>query len=600
MVVVAAIVNFLRHVFSLSWLTGPIFDKELRVSSRRRRNYVLRSAYMSFLTFLLAMFWVQAGRLSGSGLFLMSRMAETGKMVIAYTVWFQFCVTQIIAVVMLSPSISGEIYNRTLGMLMTTPITSFQIVMGKLFGKLLQLLLLLAISLPLLAVVRVFGGVPWDYVVSSLCITLTTVIFVGSLTLFFSIFTRKSYVVIIITFLTLGFLFALLPLGIYAVWDVAAGGSNSAEKNLVAGLLVPNPYCNMFLNTIKMANPRAGTGMPAYIWPLHCGIMLAASVLVLFVATISVRRVALRQATGQLDKPLRRRRSGKNAAGLSSGPGDSTASIRRVAGPPILWKEMRLPLLGRRKRPTYLAVGAALAIVLASYFICHMQDVLDEAEIHIVYAIVYLGIGTLFTIVIPCTCITAEKEARSWPLLLVTTLDDREILLGKLTGALRRCFPVWILLLGHVVAFSLAGMIHPLAIVHVSLLAFWLVLFLSCSGLYFSSRSRSTTAAVIINFTFALAIWAIVPLLLTLTMNITNEPEDIVEAYMDTNPLTHIGVIMDATAGKSTPGSYHWLRSDDTDATAATVWMLTCAGGYVLLGAILAWRAQRRFRRNIF
>lgn len=600
MTAIAVIVNSLRHIFSPSWLVGPIFDKELRVSSRRRRNYVLRFAYMSFLTFLLAMFWIQAGRLSGSGLFLMSRMAETGKMMIAYAVWFQFCVTQIIAVVMLSAAISGEIHSRTLGLLMTTPITSFQIVMGKLFGKLLQLLLLLAISLPLLAVVRVFGGVPWSYVISSLCITLTTVIFVGSLSLFFSIFTRKSYVAIIITFLMLGFIFALMPVGIYAVWDVTVGGPNSAEKNLMIGLFVPNPYCNMFLNTLAMANPRAGATLPAFVWPLHCGIMLAASAFVLLLSMISVRRVALRQATGQSEAPSRRRRSGKKAAGSSRGPADSTAAIRRVTGPAILWKEMRLPLLGRRKRSTFLAIGAGLAILLGSYYICHMQRVLDDAEIHIVYAIVYLGLGILFTAVIPCTCITAEKEARSWPLLLVTTLDDRDILFGKLTGALRRCFPVWILLLGHVVAFSLAGMIHPLAIVQVGILASWLVLFLSCSGLYFSARYENTTTAVIMNFTFALAIWAIVPLLLTLITNVTHVRQAIVEAYMDANPLTHLGVTMDATAGKHAPGIYHWLRSGDTDASAATVWMLTCAGGYVLLGAIFAWLAKRRFRRNIF
>jgi ABC-type transport system involved in multi-copper enzyme maturation permease subunit len=597
--IVVAIVNCLHHVLSLSWLTGPIFDKELRVSSRRRRNYVLRFAYMSFLTFLLAMFWIQASRQGGSGLFLMSRMAKTGKTMIACTVLFQFCVTQIIAVIMLSASISGEVYRRTLGLLMTTPITSFQIVMGKLFGKLLQLLLLLAISLPLLAVVRVFGGVPWDYVISSLCITLTAAIFVGSLSLFFSIFTRKSYVVIIITFLTLGFLFALMPLGVYSVWDVTAGVPAQAEKNLIGGLFLPNPYCNMFMNTIIMENPRGAIGMPTFIWPLHCGIMLAASVLILFLATISVRRVALRQATGQLEKPPRRRRSGRNAAGPSRDSEDSAAAIRRVAGPAILWKEMRLPLLGRRKRSTYLAIGAGLAIILGSYYLCHLQHVLREAEIHIVYAIVYMGLGTLFTVVIPCTCITAEKEARSWPLLLVTTLDDRDILLGKLTGTLRRCFPVWMLLLGHIVVFSLAGMIHPLAIVHVSILAFWLVFFLSCSGLYFSSRFKSTTAAVITNFTFALAIWAIVPLLLALVTNVTHQ-SDIVEAYMDTNPLTHIGVIMDATAGSHALDSYNWLRAGSTDAFAATVWMLTCAGGYVLLGAIFAWRAQRRFRRNIF
>ncbi|MHC4501313.1 MAG: ABC transporter permease, partial [Planctomycetota bacterium] len=190
----AALINFVSRFFSLSWLTGPIFDKELRVSSRRRRNYVLRFAYLALLTTILALIWVEEMRYRGSALYRVSRMARAGQTIISFIIWFQFFATQLVAIIMLSTSISDEIYNRTLGLLMTTPINSFQIVMGKLFSKLLQLILLMAITLPLLAIVRVFGGVPWDYVLSSLCVTLTAVIFVGSLSLFFSIFSRRAYV----------------------------------------------------------------------------------------------------------------------------------------------------------------------------------------------------------------------------------------------------------------------------------------------------------------------------------------------------------------------------------------------------------------------
>jgi ABC-type transport system involved in multi-copper enzyme maturation permease subunit len=160
-----------RSLLNPARLTGPIFDKELRVSSRR---------------------WTQLVSYYQPGAFQAAWMSEAGKMIISTIVWFQFCATQLVAIIMLSTSISDEIYNRTLGLLMTTPINSFQIVMGKLLSKLLQLMLLLAISLPLLAIVRIFGGVPWDYIISSLCITLTTVAFVGSLSLLFSIFSRRS------------------------------------------------------------------------------------------------------------------------------------------------------------------------------------------------------------------------------------------------------------------------------------------------------------------------------------------------------------------------------------------------------------------------
>ena len=76
-----------------------------------------------------------------------------------------------------------------------------------------------------------------------------------------------------------------------------------------------------------------------------------------------------------------------------------------------------------------------------------------------------MSLGMLFTIVLPATSITSEKETRSWPLLLATTIDDRQILFGKFIGILRRCLPVWIFLFGHIILFSLAEFIHPIAII---------------------------------------------------------------------------------------------------------------------------------------
>src|SRR3989304_3579818 len=164
-------VSSLWKVVSPVRLTGPLLDKELRVSSRRKRNYVLRFVYVALLTAFVAMAWrsMVVGQVSTT--FQKSRMALAGKTIVSTIVAFQFAAAQLLAVIMLSTSISDEIYDRTLGLLMTTPVSSFQIVIGKLSSKLLQLMLLLAISMPLLAVMRVFGGVPWNYIVSSLCIT---------------------------------------------------------------------------------------------------------------------------------------------------------------------------------------------------------------------------------------------------------------------------------------------------------------------------------------------------------------------------------------------------------------------------------------------
>jgi len=599
------LINVVAQFFRLSWLTGPIFDKELRVSSRRRRNYVLRFAYLALLTIFLVLVWIEEVQNSGSSVYRISRMARAGQTIIMFIIWFQFLATQLVAVVMLSTSISDEIYNRTLGLLMTTPINSFQIVMGKLFSKLLQLILLLAISLPLLAIVRVFGGVPWNYVISSLCITLSAVIFVGSLSLFFSIFSRKAYIVIIMTILTLGMIFALIPLLVALFWRANLQNIIS-EKTLFSVLFQPNPYAILAFKTEAMMSPRMGGGMPFYSWPLLCGIMLTASAVILIVSVSMVRKVALLQATGQIDISSRKGRFRKKAVRGPANQQDFTATPRRIKGHPVIWKELRFPLLGRRKIATLIGIFVCLSLLLITYLLCFAEGILDDEETHMLYAVVFMALGILFTIILPATSITSEKESRSWPLLLTTTIDDKQILFGKFVGILCRCLPIWIFLLGHVFIFSLAGYIHPFAIIQMGMLVSWVLVFLSGSGLYFSSCFKRTTTAVIMNFALAAVIWGILPLLMSIVVSINasfaRDARDFVDAYMDTNPFVHAIVIVDATANENPVkiGNYNWVSSRRKNVLQSTSWMLTCLAVYMSLGVFFAWRAKFRFRRDIF
>jgi len=602
----AVLYNFILKVLSPLRLTGPIFDKELRVSSRRRRNYVLRFAYVTLLTAFLALVWTVALEQSGSAVYRISRMAEAGKFIIVSVVWFQFCATQFLAVILLSNSISDEIYHSTLGLLMTTPISSFQIVIGKLSSKLLQLILLMAISLPLLAIIRVMGGVPWNYVISSLCINLTTIIFVGSLSMFFSIFSRRTYVVIITTILTVAFAFALLPLLIVWIWHAIDLNQFVPQKIMETVIFLPNFYCTMFFNSMTMIEPRAAVGMPAYLWSLNCGITLALSAFLLLVSVIIVRKVALRQATGQLDRSTSKRRSRRAAKGAEESRPIFAGTIRRVIGPPIIWKELRSPIFRHHKIRTCIVTFICLLLLFATYFLCANENALDGEEVHATYAIIFLGIGMLFTIVLPATSITTEIESRSWPVLLATPLDDKDILLGKFVGALRRCYPAWLLLFGHIIAFSLLGFIHPLAIVQTAILVTWIAIFLSGSGLYFSSRFKHTTTAVLMNFALAAVIWAILPLLMAIISEINspfrNDIRDVVNAYTDTNPFVHMGNIMMATVSEKPHriGHYYWPGQGTLNAVGSTIWMLVCMVGYILIGFMFAWRAKCQFRRKIF
>lgn len=576
--------NWIVRVLSLTWLTGPIFDKEMRVSSRRRRNYVLRFLYVVTFTLLLTLLWAEWVPYHSTSAYQSSRMARAGQAIVGTVLWFEFITAQVIAIVMLSTSISDEIYHRTLGVLMTTPIGSFQIVIGKLLSRLLQLVLLLAISLPLLAIVRVFGGVPWDVLVVGLCVTLTTTLFVGALSLFFSIFTRRPYAAILTTIVALGFLFALLPLLVAFLVYYPAEPTAAFQR----GVTYINPYVVMVKLTQSLywgrVNALAG-------WQMHCGVMLGVSSLVLLLSVALVRRAALRQAMGQ---------TGLWSGQAARGPEQDTAvgRVRRVIGPPVLWKECRTPLLGKHKLRS-IVVGLLLAGALAmTYLFCYAEQNLGDKDTHVAYMVVYFVVGLLFTTVLPATCIASEKESQTWPLLLATSIGEGQILAGKFGGVLRRCALAWSLLFLHVLAFAMVGYIHPLAILQLGIVVAWVVAFLSCTGLYFSARFKHATTAVIANMTLAATVWAIVPLAWAIIGEINHLDNAPLEAYLDLNPVVHAIVIAMATARTHRLGEYEWIQGGMGDAMAATGWIFLTAFIYGVVGLILAIWTGTRIRRN--
>ncbi len=578
-----ALFDSCTRLLSFSWLTGPVFDKELRVSSRRRRNYLLRWAYVIAFMLLVALVWTSSVPKGSSGLFQASRMAQAGQVIVLAVVWFQFLAAQVLAIVMLSTAISDEIYHRTLGLLMTTPVGSFQIVLGKLLSKLLQVTLLLAISLPMLGAVRVFGGVPWDFVVCGLCLTLTTAVFYGSLSLFFSIFTRRAYVVIIQTVLTGGVLFAVLPL-----LTVLLFRHILPERVILGVLLLSNPYFGLrfAVSSIAFGPP----GYPATWWLIQCGVALGCSVLLVGLATIFVRKAALRQATGR-DGPLSRRRRIKTAGGASGG------RIRRVIGPPVFWKERRSPLLGRLTVGRIIAGLVAAGVLVLIYVLCAREGALDDSDVQTTFIVVYTALGMLVTVILPATCITTEKESQAWPILLTTTVGNGAIIWGKLAGALRRCLPAWSLLFGHVIVFASLGYLHPVAIVQFGLLAGWITLFLCQTGLCFSTWLRRTTAAVIANLALAAGLWGVMPALLGLLALVIHDETEWLRVCLDMNPAVHIVVIADATCKGELP-QYDWVQKGLRSVGAATGWMVFNFIAYAGIGlAFLSW-AWSRVRRK--
>ena len=477
-IMVDALLNFSRPLVDLARLAGPIFDKELRVSSRRRRNYALRSAYVVLLCLFIMYAWLATLRFAGptTAAFRASRMALAGRRIITAVIWFQFVAAQLMAIVILSTSISGEIRQRTLSVLMTSPINSLQIVAGKLLSGLLQVMLLAAISLPLLAIIRVLGGVPWDSVVSGICITLTAALLAGSISLLLSTICRQAYTVVL-TVMT-GYFVAFGASSALVNLLSRYGVLSSALTDIL--LYVLNPFGAIFA-----ALSSARTAAAVALWPAHCAVMLAASAAVLSLAVLRVRKTAL----GRAFSPTSKRKT--------------YSPLKRVTGAPVVWKEMRRRSLGHGKTK-----AALLAVVVVLGIAMFFGITAGGGQSPILYSYLMTGLALIVFVrlaILSAASITAEKEAGTWPILLATPLDDKRILRGKAVAAFRRALPLLVfLLLFHIVFYagimmSSGGRIRgPFGIYllyyAVSLLG--TALFVIGVGLYLGIRMKSTNAAV--------------------------------------------------------------------------------------------------------
>lgn len=106
-----------------------------------------------------------------------------------------------------------------------------------------------------------------------------------------------------------------------------------------------------------------------------------------------------------------------------------------------------------------------------------------------------------------------EREARTWETLLTTRLSPREILFGKLTGALARQWDLPLVVLLH---FAFAGVALddlPLAILpHLAATMLAGIAFLSGTGLLFALLAPKGSVASILNVSLALGLWLILPI----------------------------------------------------------------------------------------
>ncbi|RMH14069.1 MAG: hypothetical protein D6695_02250 [Planctomycetota bacterium] len=148
----------------LRWLlslgpANPIAVRLVQNGSRRTRHMYIRAAYLAVL--MLVLLWLLLLKTS-SGTLNYRELAQAGASSFIWIAYLQIALICVLAPVFMAGAIAQESNPRTWDILLTTPLSTMQIVLGNLLGRLYFVLALLSASLPLFAMTQYFGGFPGD------------------------------------------------------------------------------------------------------------------------------------------------------------------------------------------------------------------------------------------------------------------------------------------------------------------------------------------------------------------------------------------------------------------------------------------------------
>ncbi|MDX1683272.1 MAG: hypothetical protein R3336_09140, partial [Phycisphaeraceae bacterium] len=157
---------------------NPLVVRTVQVGSRRMSHFWGRVGYLGALM-LLVMFGLMTGG-GMTGEHSMTALAKSGTQVFSVIAYTQVTLICLIAPLFMAGAISQEQAGETFDILLTTPLSNVQIVLGALAGRLFFVLALLAAGVPLFSVLLVFGGVPVDAIFVSFAVAGLVALAVGA------------------------------------------------------------------------------------------------------------------------------------------------------------------------------------------------------------------------------------------------------------------------------------------------------------------------------------------------------------------------------------------------------------------------------------
>lgn len=434
---------FLRWLLRLGPL-NPIAVRLVENGSRRVKHMYVRSAYLAVL--ILVLLWSLVVNVSGDEMGY-RELAAAGAGSFIGIAYLQIGLICVIAPVFMAGAIAAESNPKTWDILLTTPMSQAEIVLGNLFGRLFFILALLFASLPLFALTQFFGGVPGSSILTSYIIAACAALLVGAIAIALAVSRlagRRAVFAFYISVIT--YLAATWAVDRFLVGSGQGMGPGGQGVTTVTAL---NPFLSLHALLNPASYPRATPGSmsglrgflfetPVTAW---CVMSTGLSLVLMVASTLTVRTGGLvAMSQDNTGTSWYRRWLGLGAAGATERP------PKQVWRNPIAWREAaaRNATFGKMvARWSFVGLGLLGAVGLVVLY-DSTASMTTSTFRFIIQAVVWTEITVIALIAInmAASAVSREREDGTLDLILTTPITPGVYLTGKMRGLVAYLLPL--------------------------------------------------------------------------------------------------------------------------------------------------------------
>ena len=398
--------------------------KELRGLSRLPKTHFARLIYVGIVGVVLYQF-----SLATPGPYVSpSDIAHLGRSLFSQFFWPNLALVSIAAILAGADMLTKEVQRDTLELLFMTPLTSFEIILGKWRAAMIQTGTLILCGAPVAAICFYLGGIGWWELAWSLSVTLAMATLGTALSIYYSVRQPDTARVIIVSVLWMVLLaipfVALVPL----LPLIKRRFDGPIMVILILLVIMLSPWLSSLLVPVHaalLAN-RLGSGVFAFSWVAATGASFFVAWMLLRSAAFHLKRDPASLAPARLPTDL----EPANPYSFVRFPGFANREIRKGVWEeyPILWKELAMRAAGKVHSDTklyiqlYLYFGVGLGLFLAN-------NVLG------VFYFLWMVL-TLLVILTGASLFVLEKRNRRFEMMLSSPVSARRIVGAKLMAGL--------------------------------------------------------------------------------------------------------------------------------------------------------------------